>query len=121
MPQCQHSQPDSPREPGRHNDATDLRRGFDVLGKRWNGLVLAALSEEPLGFADLSRAVPDVSERMLSSRLRDLSAAGLVARTVEPGPPVRSRYELSEHGQALVPVLHAIADWAATHFPATIE
>ncbi|MER5756542.1 helix-turn-helix domain-containing protein [Streptomyces sp. NPDC002088] len=118
MSETPQSPPVDTREAIRCQEAAHLRSGFDVLGKRWNGLVLAALSSAPLGFADLSRVLPDLSERMLSSRLQELAAAGLVARTVDPGPPVRSRYTLSTSGQAAVPVLRVIATWAATHLSA---
>ena len=58
-----------------------------MLGKRWTGLVLAALMNGPGHFAQLRRAVPGISERMLSDRLTELAALGLVVRTVEEGPP----------------------------------
>ena len=54
---------------------------------------------------------------MLSERLSELTAAGLVLRTVDDGPPVSVAYSLTPAGQALVPALHALADWASHHLP----
>jgi DNA-binding HxlR family transcriptional regulator len=95
-----------------------LARGFAVLGKRWNGLVLGSLSGGPAGFRQLSRAIVNVSDSVLSDRLAELTGAGLVARHVEEGPPVSVTYELTASGRALIPALEQIAAWAQEHLPA---
>ena len=59
-----------------------------VPGKRWNGVVLGNLSEGPAGFRELSRAIDGISDSVLSDRLSDLAGAGLIARTVDEGPPL---------------------------------
>src|SRR5687767_14064381 len=80
-----------------------LTRAFRVLGKRWSGVVLGSLSPGPAGFRELSRAIGGVSDSVLSDRLSELTKAGLIARTVDEGPPVTVAYALTESGRALMP------------------
>lgn len=96
---------------------SSITRVFQVLGKRWTGLVLAALMNGPGHFAQLRRAVPGISERMLSDRLTELAGLNLVVRTVEEGPPLRVSYRLSEAGQALRPAMAELTRWAEAHLP----
>jgi DNA-binding HxlR family transcriptional regulator len=95
-----------------------LARAFGFLGKRWNGVILAILLGGPAGFAELKRAVNRISDSVLADRLSELGQAGLVARTVSDGPPVSVSYCLTPAGQALLPVLNGLADWAADNLPA---
>ena len=92
-----------------------LSRVFDFLGKRWNGLILGMLSGGPVGFSGLARAVTGISDSVLSERLAGLTRAGLVARTVDAGPPIAVSYELTESGLALLPALRELIQWAETH------
>ena len=92
-----------------------LSRVFDFLGKRWNGLILGMLGGGPMGFAGLARAVAGISDSVLSERLAGLASAGLVARTVDAGPPIAVSYELTESGRALLPALRELIHWAETH------
>jgi DNA-binding HxlR family transcriptional regulator len=94
-----------------------ITRVFQVLGKRWTGLVLAALMNGPGHFAQLRRAVPGISERMLSDRLTELASLALVVRTVEEGPPLRVSYKLTAAGLALRPAMTELTRWADTHLP----
>ena len=94
-----------------------LARAFRFLGKRWNGMLLGTLMQAPAGFAGLRRAVPGISDSVLSERLTELTAAGLVERTVAAGPPVAVTYRLTEAGLALAPALHALSAWAADNLP----
>jgi DNA-binding HxlR family transcriptional regulator len=95
-----------------------LARAFAFLGKRWNGIALGMLSRGPTGFRELSRAIGGVSDSVLSERLSDLTAAGLITRTVCEGPPLSVAYALSDRGAALIPALEQIALWAQEHLPA---
>jgi DNA-binding HxlR family transcriptional regulator len=95
-----------------------LARGFALLGKRWNGLVLGSLRAGPAGYRQLSRAIGHVSDSVLSDRLAELTGAGLVVRHVEEGPPVTVTYELTASGRALIPALEQIAEWAQQHLSA---
>lgn len=88
-----------------------LTHAFGFLGKRWNGILLGALSHGAAGFAELSRAIDGIGDSMLSQRLTELGAAGLVTRTVRAGPPVTVVYELTESGMALVPALRELIAW----------
>ncbi|MER5717805.1 helix-turn-helix domain-containing protein [Streptomyces sp. NPDC002132] len=94
-----------------------IARVFVLLGKRWTGLIVAVLMERPVHFADLRRAIPGISERMLSDRLAELGAAGLVLREVDDGPPLRVAYRLTEAGTALGPALRELRVWAEQHLP----
>ena len=96
-----------------------LVRAFDLLGKRWTGVVLGTLSGGPAGFRALSRAVEGISDSVLSERLSAICDAGLATRTVAEGPPVSVAYELTEAGRALLPALEQIGRWAEEHLPAT--
>jgi DNA-binding HxlR family transcriptional regulator len=112
----------SPRKPTVHADSETCARGdaalaraFEFLGKRWNGVVLGVLSEGPAGFSELARAVGGISDSVLSDRLSDLTAAGLIARTVVEGPPLAVSYALTDRAKALVPALTQISLWAQEH------
>jgi DNA-binding HxlR family transcriptional regulator len=94
-----------------------ITRVFQVLGKRWTGLILAALMNGPGHFAELRRAVPRISERMLSDRLAELGSLGLVAREVDAGPPLRVSYRLTGAGTALRPAMTELTRWAEAHLP----
>ena len=94
-----------------------LARAFDFLGKRWNGVVLGNLREGPAGFRELSRAIGGISDSVLSDRLSDLAKAGLIARTVDEGPPLAVSYALTDRGNALIPALEQISLWAQEHLP----
>ena len=85
---------------------------IELIGKRWTGAIVAALTEGPLRFGELARAVPGLSDRLLSQRLRELEDEGLVEREVEPGAPVRVVYSLSEKGADLDPAIRELKQWA---------
>lgn len=89
----------------------DTIRLFNLLGKRWTGLIVTALLHRPAYFAELRRAVDGISERMLSRRLGELAAAGLVVREVSDGHPVRVSYRLTEAGAALEHPLTLLGRW----------
>jgi DNA-binding HxlR family transcriptional regulator len=97
-------------------DAT-LVRAFDLLGKRWTGVILATLRGGPAGFRSLARAVEGISDSMLSDRLAELGDAGLVSRAVREGPPLSVTYSLTDAGRALLPALEEISRWANTYLP----
>jgi DNA-binding HxlR family transcriptional regulator len=85
---------------------------IELIGKRWTGAIVFALTERPLRFGELREAVPGLSDRLLSSRLRELEREGLVARSVEPGSPVRVSYALTEAGTGLRPAMEELKIWA---------
>ncbi|MBO0777292.1 MAG: helix-turn-helix transcriptional regulator [Ktedonobacteraceae bacterium] len=83
-----------------------------ILGKRWTGLLLLSLMDGPRRFCELTAHVEGLSDRVLSDRLRELEAEGVVQRIVYPQIPVRVEYQLTEKGRELKPVVDAIHAWA---------
>jgi len=88
---------------------------FTLLGKRWTGVIIGVLLERPARFAEIARAIPGITEGMLSTRLAELKDAGLVDREVLDGPPIATVYRLTERGEALRPALLALGAWAEAH------
>ena len=78
----------------------------------WSGAILRAMADGRTRFVDIAAAVPGLSDRMLSERLKELEAEGVVTRTVTPSHPVRIEYHLTQKGQDLGVVMDAIGDWA---------
>ena len=93
-------------------DCGAVERAFGVLGRKWTGLIIRQLIDGPRHFCDLERGVRAVTARMLTERMKELEAAGIVTRTVDTGTPVRTSYELTEKGRALIPVMRGIEQWA---------
>lgn len=89
-----------------------FKEAFDLLGKRWTGLILRTLCGGPKRFSEIAAIIPDMSERMLSERFRELEYADIVKRTVYPDTPIRIEYDLTEKGKALHPVVEAVQTWA---------
>lgn len=85
---------------------------FSLLSKRWVGLIWEVLLAGPRRFGEVHDSIPQISDRMLAERLRDLEAAGIVTRTVVASVPVQVTYALTAKGEAFRPVLHAIHAWA---------
>jgi DNA-binding HxlR family transcriptional regulator len=84
----------------------------ELIGRRWSGALIQILLSGRRRYADLRAAVPDITDRMLSERLKELEEAGIVVRRVVPETPVRVEYELTEKGRALEDALSAIGKWA---------
>src|SRR5882724_2861415 len=81
----------------------------ELIGRRWTGAIVAVLLDGGmLRFSEIANAVPEMSDRLLSERMKELEARG----TVESGPPVRVRYELTPMGRSLQPALTELRDWA---------
>jgi DNA-binding HxlR family transcriptional regulator len=89
----------------------------ELLGRRWAGCIVRALMSGVTRFSALAATIPDLSDRMLSERLKELEEAGIVTRVVIPETPVRIEYHLTERGQALRPLMQASLDWAAAWLP----
>jgi DNA-binding HxlR family transcriptional regulator len=89
-----------------------FQAAMDVLARPWNGLVMALLEEAgPLRFSELRERIEAMGDRMLSARLKELEARGLVERSVDPGPPVKVTYSLSELGRGFGDVHRALGRW----------
>jgi DNA-binding HxlR family transcriptional regulator len=95
-----------------------FHRAIELIGSRWTGAVINALMSGRARYGALRDAIPDISDRMLSERLRELEAEGIVVRHVTPQTPVRVEYELTDKGLALEKALRAIGAWAEEWIPA---
>ena len=95
-----------------HELCPRVQAAFEMLGKKWTGLILHELAAGERCFMALERAVPSLSSRMLALRMKELEALRLVDRKVEPGPPLRVTYRLTSKGKGLEPVMRGLADWA---------
>jgi DNA-binding HxlR family transcriptional regulator len=84
----------------------------ELVGRRWTGAILRVLMDGPLRFSEVSAAVPELSDRLLSERMKELESRGIVERTVIPGPPLKVEYELSRMGRELEPALSELHRWA---------
>ena len=107
--------PRASSEPARGKPAyvcPDFHEAVELIGRRWAGAIVWALAERPHYFAELSQAVPGMSDRLLSRRLRELEGEGLVERSVHPGTPARVSYALTEKGRELEAPLHELGAWA---------
>ncbi len=89
-----------------------VERAFEVLGRKWAGLIVRELSAGSRHFCELEKGIPSVSARMLTERIKELEAEGIVSRTVHTAAPVRVTYALTEKGRALIPVMQGIESWA---------
>jgi DNA-binding HxlR family transcriptional regulator len=95
-----------------------FHRASELIGRRWTGAIIFVLLKSRCRFAELGAAIPDITDRMLSDRLQELEAEGIIERTVVPDTPVRVEYALTRKGRALMSAIDAITDWAHKWIPA---
>ncbi len=84
----------------------------ELVGRRWTGAILRVLMDGALRFSEIAQAVPELSDRLLSERMKELERRGIVERRVISGPPLRVEYELSQMGHELEPALAELQRWA---------
>ncbi|MDR7481655.1 MAG: helix-turn-helix domain-containing protein [Armatimonadota bacterium] len=89
-----------------------FHRAIELVGKKWTGAIIDALMRRPLRFSELLEAVPGLHDRLLSQRLKELEAEGIVRRRVQPQTPVRIEYELTGKGRDLERVVAEVQRWA---------
>ena len=89
-----------------------FENAFELLGKRWTGLIIRVLMTGPKRFKDISDVIPSMSDRMLSERFKELEQAGIIIRHVYPETPVRIEYVLSDKGKGLEKVMNELQEWA---------
>jgi DNA-binding HxlR family transcriptional regulator len=97
---------------GRSECCRLYHRAVELVGKRWTGAILLVLLDGPLRFSEIRQLVPDLSDRLLSERLKELEAEDIVERRVLDGSPVRVEYGLTSKGMALEPAVRALKSWA---------
>ncbi|MCI1693113.1 winged helix-turn-helix transcriptional regulator [Aneurinibacillus aneurinilyticus] len=85
---------------------------FELLGKRWTGLIIQSMIDGPKRFCEVKELIPNMSDRMLTERFKELERAGIVNRHVYPETPVRIEYELTDKGKALQPTMEQVQRWA---------
>jgi DNA-binding HxlR family transcriptional regulator len=103
-------------KPGKTEESSQVCSRFhhavELIGRRWSGAIISSMISRPRCFNEFFAAVPGLSDRLLTQRLRELESEGLVRRTVIAGPPVRVSYELTESGKDLEPAIEALGTWA---------
>jgi DNA-binding HxlR family transcriptional regulator len=86
-----------------------------VIAGKWKPLILRELKDEGRGFGQLQRRIPEASQKVLTSQLRQLARDGLVSRSVFPGSVLRTQYNLTDYGRTLRPALLELAKWGQVH------
>jgi len=98
-----------------------FHQAVELIGGRWTGAIIQALLRGKTRYASLKAAVPDITDRMLSERLRFLESEGVVSRHVLPESPVRVEYDLTDKGRSLERALTEIGNWAHRWIPGEPE
>ena len=98
--------------PGRETCCSAYHQAVELIGKRWTGAILFVLMDGPLRFSEVKVLVPDLSDRLLSERMKELEGEGIVERRVIDATPVRVEYRLTDKGQALEPAVRSLKVWA---------
>ncbi|KRU28221.1 HxlR family transcriptional regulator [Clostridium sporogenes] len=97
---------------GKYHMCPKFENAFELLGKRWTGLIIRTLLNGQKRFSDIAEAIPNMSARMLTERFKELEEEGIILRKVYPETPVRIEYELTEKGLDLQAVMDEIQKWA---------
>jgi DNA-binding HxlR family transcriptional regulator len=84
----------------------------ELIGRRWSGAIIQALLSGATRFGEVRDLIPDLSDKMLSDRLKELETEGIVERIVIPETPVRTEYRLTPKGRDLLEVMREIGAWA---------
>lgn len=93
---------------------SELHHSIELIGKRWTGAIVSVMLSGANHACDIRKAVPGLSDRLLTERLRELEAAGIVRRDVTDARPPIVEYELTPKGRALGPVLDSLSEWSAS-------
>jgi DNA-binding HxlR family transcriptional regulator len=96
----------------RESCCSAYHRAVELIGKRWTGAIVFVLMDGPLRFSEVKVLVPDLSDRLLSERMKELEAEGIVERHVIDEMPVRVEYSLTAKGRALEPAVRSLKVWA---------
>ena len=96
----------------RESCCSAYHRAVELIGKRWTGAIVFVLLDGPLRFSEVKVLVPDLSDRLLSERMKELEAEGIVERQVMDELPVRVEYCLTTKGRALEPAVRSLKVWA---------
>lgn len=88
---------------------------FQLFGNKWKIYIIQQVKDRPFGFNELRRAIPGISQKVLSSNLKEMETAGLVDRKVIPETPIRTEYSLSELGESLMPIINQMVEWGSSY------
>ena len=91
-----------------------FHHAVELIGRRWSGAVLRAMLHGKTRFRDIREAIPGLSDKMLSERLHEFQAEGIVERRVYDETPVRIEYQLTGKGRELQTAVDALSAWAET-------
>lgn len=91
---------------------------IDILDGKWKGLILWYLMQAPKRNSELRRLIPQITQKMLTQKLRQLEEEGIVIRTVYPVVPPKVDYRFTEQGERLKPVLELLYEWGADYIEA---
>ena len=89
-----------------------FEKTFKMLGKKWNGLIIRVLLEGPKRFSEIKVLIPELSDRMLAERFKELESIDIIQREVYPETPVRIEYSLTHQGSDLKISMDEIQKWA---------
>jgi len=92
-------------------DCRQISQMLSRVGDKWSMLVVTYLGEEGMRFSELRRGIGNISQKMLTTSLRNLERDGFVKRTVLPTSPPRVDYELTDLGRELLVPVAGLADW----------
>jgi DNA-binding HxlR family transcriptional regulator len=95
-----------------HNICPKFEKTFTMLGKKWTGLIIKILLDGPKRFSEITALLPELSDRMLTERFKELESLGVITRTVYPETPVRIEYSLTESGRDLLKSMEELQKWA---------
>ena len=82
-----------------------------LIGNKWKIFIIQQLMDRPFRFSELRRAIPGISEKVLTDNLRAMEKDGIITRTVFPEVPPRTEYALSELGDTMRPIIESMATW----------
>ena len=89
-----------------------FHHAVEVIGRRWSGAIVRSMLAGNTRFGEILQTIPGLSDRLLSERLKELEAEGIVTRTVVPQTPVQIDYRLTDKGRDLARVIRAVSEWA---------
>ncbi len=99
-----------------HNHVCPVQSTINVISGKWKVQILWHLSFGPMRFAEIRDLLRDISEKVLTDQLRQLTAAGIVQRHVSHSAPQAVSYSLTEDGEKLIPMMQMLCDWGSAHF-----
>src|SRR5215469_14798991 len=92
-----------------------VKTTVDVIRGKWKPIIIKALKDRNLGYAELRRIVPEPSKKVLTQQLRELERDRVISRTLSADRVVRTEYAITEYGRTLIPVLAVMRAWGKTH------